>query len=380
MSKANQLHEKAMELADQAFIARRAGKTDTAVKLSKEALKHEAAAAHEYKDNLSAEPTRSVLYRSAASLALLCGDYRAAERHISAALAGEPPEELADELRDLLEQAHFTRHLALHEVHLAPGEIQLAIAGKAVGYGITLSDVLVERLKDLERMVYRFVERKGGRPFREHGSSAQAIQERYSLYLAAPRAGSFALTLRIGQQMQLPGLDLSSEVVDELLECLELFNDGKDAALREKIPQEPYYRNFMGLAKRLAPDGERVTMVGLTAVKDGKERPLAITRKQKSSMIQAAAKEEKVEVEKEHLSVTGRLLRADGTKSRGKIQLIDGKGEPHSVYVPEGMMSDIVRPLWDYAVTVTGSPYRQGILLEEITPEADESPQAGNAL
>ena len=49
------------------------------------------------------EPTRSVLYRSAATLALDCGEYREAERLVAAALAGTPPEAIANELREVLD-------------------------------------------------------------------------------------------------------------------------------------------------------------------------------------------------------------------------------------------------------------------------------------
>jgi hypothetical protein len=47
------------------------------------------------------------LHRSAAALALECGVLREAERLIAAALSGDPPNEIAEELRDLLEQVYF---------------------------------------------------------------------------------------------------------------------------------------------------------------------------------------------------------------------------------------------------------------------------------
>lgn len=49
------------------------------------------------------EPTRSVLHRSVATLALDCGEYREAERLVAAALAGSPPEQIANELREVLD-------------------------------------------------------------------------------------------------------------------------------------------------------------------------------------------------------------------------------------------------------------------------------------
>jgi len=53
------------------------------------------------------EPTRSVLHRSAATLALECGALCDPERLIAVALSGDPPAEIAEELRDLLEPVYF---------------------------------------------------------------------------------------------------------------------------------------------------------------------------------------------------------------------------------------------------------------------------------
>ena len=52
------------------------------------------------------EPSRSVLLRSAASLAFECHELREAERLASQALGGEPPSEIAQELRELLRRVY----------------------------------------------------------------------------------------------------------------------------------------------------------------------------------------------------------------------------------------------------------------------------------
>ena len=66
-------------------------------------------------------------------------------------------------------------------------------------------------------------------------------------------------------------------------------------------------------------------------------------------------------------TITGRLLLADARHSgREKIQLIDDVGQAHNVIVPEGMMSDIVRPLWEERVQVTGYYRGKSIRLEDI--------------
>jgi hypothetical protein len=54
-----------------------------------------------------------VLHRSAASLAIECAQLREAERLIGRALAGNPPADIADELRDLLLDAVYSQRQAI---------------------------------------------------------------------------------------------------------------------------------------------------------------------------------------------------------------------------------------------------------------------------
>lgn len=102
MNRVNELHQQAMELAEKAFVARRQKKRDDARALSYQAFLLEKQAA----ENAQTEPTRSVLHRSAATLARDCEEYREAERLIAAALYGDPPEVIANELRQLLDEVY----------------------------------------------------------------------------------------------------------------------------------------------------------------------------------------------------------------------------------------------------------------------------------
>jgi hypothetical protein len=109
MSNIKQDHELAMEYADQADAAKLRGEVEQATSLFRQSLEYERRAATAIATDLNAEPTRSVLHRSAASLALLCGESREAERLICVALSGNPPTEIAEELRDLLETIYSRR-------------------------------------------------------------------------------------------------------------------------------------------------------------------------------------------------------------------------------------------------------------------------------
>lgn len=104
----DELHQKAMELADMAYSAERKGQTEQLQELYLEAFEYEKAAAMLLVNDYEMEPTRSVYFRSAASLiyslpTINFEHFREAERMIAFGLSGKPPRIIADELRDTLE-------------------------------------------------------------------------------------------------------------------------------------------------------------------------------------------------------------------------------------------------------------------------------------
>jgi Zn-dependent peptidase ImmA (M78 family) len=90
-----------MELFDSALLVRQRGDEARSKELLAEALKMETAAADSVAGEYTLEPTRSVLHRSAASLAFQIGDAKTARRYLEAALGGNPPLEILRELREL---------------------------------------------------------------------------------------------------------------------------------------------------------------------------------------------------------------------------------------------------------------------------------------
>lgn len=103
----NVLHQEAMDLAESALIAKLRVDLAQENQLLRQAFEKEAQAAALIAHDLSAEPTRSVLHRSAASLAIECGEFQVAERLIMTALTGNPPQEIAAELKDLFVQINL---------------------------------------------------------------------------------------------------------------------------------------------------------------------------------------------------------------------------------------------------------------------------------
>jgi len=368
MNPLTSLHREAMEFADQAFVARLKGDLGLAQQLFRKAFELESKAAEQLISQPEAEPSRSVLLRSAATLALDIENYREAERLVCLALAGNPPTEIANELRDLYEQVNFNRHLELRGVTLAPEEFQMSIAGKGVGFGIVQTDEFVDRVSFVEKLIYRTAERRLQKPYRDSGRLSDELRDRFGLFTSVPRAASFAVTFRLGTQTELlPYMNSASAIVDELFDCLQLFNNQDDSRLKEVIPEEAYYRNFVSLAKQIAPDGKDISLVGLTAAREGGEKRVEITRQKKELLplvIEERPKTKKTAVE--HKEITGTLRFADGTRGEsGKIRLVDDAGEIQSIVVPQGL-SDVVRSLWDYKVTVRARVKGKRLVLADI--------------
>lgn len=173
--KARQLHDNAMAAAEKAFFAKRAGDIDLAKTLIYEAYKNEKSAAESLSTQIDKEPSRSVLFRSAATLAYECGEYREAEKLISNGLFGNPPDEIANELRDLLEQVNFTRHLQNQNITLLEDEIQMSFVGNDIGKGFAPFNIFLSRMKDFERIIQRFRDRISKVPFKEQPKSISLL-------------------------------------------------------------------------------------------------------------------------------------------------------------------------------------------------------------
>jgi hypothetical protein len=94
-------------------LARQRGDTQTVQTFSKAAFSKKRAAADLFADRLDLESTRAILHRSAAVLALECPDLREAKRLIGRTFTGNSPDDIANELRDLLLEEIYYQHQAI---------------------------------------------------------------------------------------------------------------------------------------------------------------------------------------------------------------------------------------------------------------------------
>ena len=104
MSTTRELHERAMELFEASLLARHADDAGRMNRFLAQALKLECEAADTVADDYALEPTRSLLHRSAAAMALSSFDTKTARRYVEAAFEGKPPTEVGGDLQKLSEQ------------------------------------------------------------------------------------------------------------------------------------------------------------------------------------------------------------------------------------------------------------------------------------
>jgi len=97
-------HKETIPTIQKAIALRQQGKEKDANALFIKAFNQEKEAALSLRGDFNNEPARSTLFRNAASLAMDCREYVEAEKLAAHGLAGNPPQNLMNELRELYQQ------------------------------------------------------------------------------------------------------------------------------------------------------------------------------------------------------------------------------------------------------------------------------------
>jgi len=374
MQEVEKLHREAMELADAADAAKREGLSADATRLNRQAFKKEQRAAELVAENDDLEPTRSVLHRSAASLALACGELAHAEVLITRALSKQPPPEIAEELRDLWSDVDMHRHHDLHGIKLDDTELQLSLAGASIGFGFSPIAEFLPRVQNVSALLRRTAERLLGFKYQAQGRRKKELTLAMGGYMSVARAGSFATTLRFGANPKMiPGTDFIPESINDFLDCLDCINRNDIAALQNQIENEAYFQSFIELAQQIAPDGEKVRSVGFTTSHTAhKNRTLVLTKE--ARMIKSMRPVIVDDSTTRAVKIIGTLLEADATKENaGSVEIVDSRGTKYKVQVQRRQMADIVKPMFEEHVVVTGHWRGKNIICENISRAESEN-------
>ena len=351
------LHEQAMEWADKARFARRAQDDATHDNLMQKAFELEKQAALMIKSEES-EPTRSVLHRSAASMAYRCKKYREAEWLISRALSGNPPTEIISELRRLSRKVHFQLRLEEKDVSVSEQEFSMNLDGNQIIEGLAPVDLITHRITKLKKIFWNTIRQENGLDF---GSNARLKDQRYTLWVSALEPSSIDVVLKLGVsgQMSLSNMGGFDTIFNRVMTRFHLLSQGEYDELQEHIADKEYYCNFVALAKEIAPDGDDVVTVNFGALIEGQQRQVNFYRQQQDfydvPLPDLLRSENGVHTTDEIITVRGILQYANSTTEHKVVKLRDtDSGVTWKIIVPDAVMKDVVQPNFDEDVKIVG--------------------------
>ena len=346
MSKIKALHDKAMQLAHLALVARNQGDFDRARELAAEAFELEVSAASLIPEGPESEPTRSIFFQSAASLAYQAENLEEAIRSIAKGLAGYPPARIKKELMELYDEITLQSFLLLQDEQLSEESLNITLRGNAIGWGTIIYNEFERRLKTTKTLIDRTIHRLMKKKYQKAGRISREVKK-FEPILCAPTPGSFNITFKfsspIGTQLNL--FFNAKDIVDEIIKGIDLINQSRLDLLEKEIGDSAYFRNFVSHVKELAPDGDKVKFVAFTSKRK------KVIFKQKKDAITLPISEELV-TEQVPVEIEGILDYAIARKEEA-IGLTTKDQRHYTIIVQEGL-EDLVRSYFKQWVKISG--------------------------
>ncbi len=355
------LHREAMKFADKSTVARIKGEREEYLRYTRLALEKEIAAADLMVDK-DIEPTRSVLHRSAATLAWRCGEYARAKRLAYRALAGNPPPDIEWELNDLLS----TVRLEEAGIHLGKGQLQFSLQGGEVGYGKAALSELTSRMPSIGSMLQITAKSVYRRLNNVAHSSVKDFSE-IPIFVDGFAPGSFIVNLRLGFPIQheLPGFERFEDIVEPFLENLNLVDKGEFHELHKALADPNAYVGFVKAAHKLAPDGNRVDSVKFQANVHEQLKIVSFNATQRFlkdvPLPEPTAEEDTLNeyrVTDSDLQKEGMLKVADGLV-KTECLLVTADNVKWEIEGPEAVLDDIVRAYFKRRVVISGKQMKK---------------------
>jgi len=358
----SELHKQAMEFTDESFIARGLNERVEYLRLTRLAFEKEEEAANLLYDE-DVEPTRSILHRSAATLAFRCEMYSEAKRLVHRALAGNPPPDIEHELNDLLGKVK----LAVAGIQLTENQVQLTLEGGDIAFGKAPTPSVVSRIQNIKSLI-------------QISASFD-----YPVYFDAVGAGSFYVNLTVGKYKQppLPGFDDSNDVITPLIENLKLLHEGEFQILQKRIEDPDDFRRFVYAARKLAPDGQDVSTVNVQAKIGNQVQSISLTRNRKELRELPVPNIPKQNIEYAFTEnvVTGTgVLKVADARTSSECVLVSEHSPPWTVEVRTDMMNEVLGSYFNKQVEVSGKQLRINRAVRRIRLERMEDIRLANYL
>ncbi len=257
-------HDEAMAIVNEARAAERAGDKSRSLELLRAAYRREQVAACSLEPVPESEPTRTVLFRSAASLAFQAEDYQEACSLAFDGLTGNSPQEYSAELLEIASYAKFRLQLISQNLHVPSAEITLILRGPHVSIGLApakQTTLILRRIETLLRM------RVGD--FFKNQAKAAGLEwpvestKLFDVFMRRVAAEEFAVAFQVGlhEQLSFGAASPDSQIIADFMRDLQVvINRGHSGAKPDK---------FSARVLKLEPDGKEVTSIEITSMISG---------------------------------------------------------------------------------------------------------------
>ena len=262
MTTSRELHHQAMDYATRGFMAQMSASPSDAEPLFAQALELEKASIETLPEPREELDWYYVLHRSAGWMAFHAGELREAERLAARALAGEPPADIAAELRDLIDQIVARRHLLERGLEIRPGQLRMTVAGEAVGNGYIDMDWWLSGAEAMERALHLLVDNRQGLPFAKRKPAD--VRRRYPVHIARAaelQTDEYATAFRMARPVDEAGAVEPAVILNEFVELMELARAGDQDGLESRLPDAGYRNAFLRASRKLSPKGAKISRV-----------------------------------------------------------------------------------------------------------------------
>jgi hypothetical protein len=364
------LHDQAMHIMNEAFSLKNADKHEEARQKFLQACELESESAFLVEKLPENEPSRSMLFLGAASLAWYGEDFELAERLVGEGMSGYPSDNIKNDLRKLLDDIKFSVAAKKSSEILHEEEAEIRLYGVGVGYGRIKSQCLISRIDAIDKLISRTTQRKYGFQFESRPKKRKEFPD-YQIDIEWADAGSFGmkirLTQKINEQMSL-FQDKPSKILRDVIDNIELLNSGDTESLKKNIQDEEYYIHFITQAKEIFPDGNMINHVGF--ITKNKSFPIKNSRKEiRDTILRIDDKSQNNNNEDRIKSIIGYLRVSDGIKGEFKIIQDDDK-TPIKIKVRDAL-EELAKKHFGDKIEATCEKKGKSYHLIDITPISD---------
>ena len=354
LKKSVRLHREASELANKARIAQFDGDETAYLNLTEQAFVKETESAKLLRQDPS-HHMFAILHRSAATLAFRCGEHESAEELIWEGMRQTRNAAMREEMYSLLDKVRLAVKYGRYAYQLEDEELVMTLQGIEANRGLIEPLSLSKRIIKFSTLVRNTIGSLNNYTFRNRGN----VDREYRVLATIPSFGSYRIGMTVTHvgPGRFPGISYFDGVRLKVLENLRLLNGGDIARLQSDLNDDRYLQNLVGLAKELAPDGNKITAVGIEAEIEGQRKSLLFdsTRDDLNEMVLPLDEEsvsDEYRITDERDTAVGVLQFADATKNTVKLLTDDGKW--WQIVVPEGLAEDVVKPYFGDRVQVEG--------------------------